>query len=123
MQPHVDVHGAVVNHVQGMYARIHSCMQLLVSTGRACIGCWRNGTLLPTRRIHGCAGSWDNWNSQSTLTPSTEDGQPLRSTRGDAVRTLLVPRGVHDYKFIVDDKWRPAPSDPVARDQAVGAGR
>jgi len=66
------------------------------------------------------AGSWDGWASQASLLPCAADGQQVRSRRGDAVRTLLVPRGVHDYKFIVDDKWRPAPADPVARDQAVG---
>jgi hypothetical protein len=55
--------------------------------------------------------------------PVAADGQQVLSARGDAVRTLLVPRGVHDYKFIVDGKWRPAPADPVARDQAVGAIR
>jgi hypothetical protein len=67
------------------------------------------------------AGSWDDWSSQSSLIPVAKDGQQVRSpVTGDAVRTLLVPRGVHDYKYIVDDKWRPAPTDPVARDQAVG---
>lgn len=65
------------------------------------------------------AGSWDGWSSQTSLTPQAADGAQVRSPRGDAVRTLLVPRGVHDYKFTVDERWRPAPSDPVARDQAV----
>ena len=60
-----------------------------------------------------------NWASQTPLAPLAADGRPIRSRRGDAVRTLLVPRGVHNYKFIVDGRWRPAPQDPVARDQAV----
>ncbi|GBF98024.1 sucrose phosphatase [Raphidocelis subcapitata] len=64
------------------------------------------------------SGSWDSWASQTSLAPLAADGRPVRSRRGDAVRTLLVPRGVHDYKFVVDGKWRPAPQDPVARDQA-----
>ncbi|KIZ05253.1 hypothetical protein MNEG_2702 [Monoraphidium neglectum] len=64
------------------------------------------------------SGSWDSWASQTSLMPVAADGQQVLSARGDAVRTLLVPRGVHDYKFIVDGKWRPAPADPVARDQA-----
>lgn len=68
-------------------------------------------------------GSWDDWASQSPLLVAGADGAPVRARSGDAVRTLLVPRGVHDYKFIVDDKWRPAPSDPVARDQAVRTWR
>ncbi|KAI8469032.1 MAG: sucrose-6F-phosphate phosphohydrolase-domain-containing protein [Monoraphidium minutum] len=64
------------------------------------------------------SGSWDAWSSQTSLMPVASDGQQVRSPLGDAVRTLLVPRGVHDYKFIVDGKWRPTPTDPVARDQA-----
>lgn len=64
------------------------------------------------------SGSWDAWSSQTNLAPVDADGRGIRSQSGDAVRTLLVPRGVHDYKYVVDDKWRAAPADPVARDQA-----
>lgn len=64
------------------------------------------------------AGGWDNWKSQTSLAPPGADGRPALSPSGDAVRTLLVPRGVHDYKYVVDGRWRAAPADPVARDQA-----
>lgn len=50
------------------------------------------------------AGTFNGWDPGKN---------PLRKKDGVYTTTLLVPRGTHEYKFIVDDIWCP---DPECRD-------
>jgi hypothetical protein len=51
-------------------------------------------------------GTWNNW----------KDMIPLRRSEHDFTAILELPPGLHQYKFIVDGKWRHAPEQPVAAD-------
>jgi len=61
--------------------------------------------------IHGgknvaVTGTWNNWN----------EIHPLNRSEHDFTSILELPPGVHQYKFIVDGKWKHAPEQPVATD-------
>ena len=47
------------------------------------------------------AGTFNGWNPAKN---------PLRKKDGVYATTLAVPRGKHEYKFIVDDTWMPDPN-------------
>eukprot|EP00245_Coleochaete_scutata_P009316 TRINITY_DN3040_c0_g1_i1.p1 TRINITY_DN3040_c0_g1~~TRINITY_DN3040_c0_g1_i1.p1 ORF type:complete len:284 (-),score=42.28 TRINITY_DN3040_c0_g1_i1:282-1133(-) len=51
-------------------------------------------------------GSWDNWTTR----------QPLQRSGRDFTIVKMLPPGVYQYKFIVDDEWRYAPDLPARFD-------
>eukprot|EP00877_Chromochloris_zofingiensis_P008064 jgi/Chrzof1/3510/Cz12g28040.t1 len=55
-------------------------------------------------------GSWDNWQTPVPL--------DMSEITGDFTRTLeltnINPQQPITYKYLVDDKWRVAPSEPTA---------
>lgn len=40
----------------------------------------------------------------------------MRKSNKDFTTIQYLPAGVHQYKFIVDGKWRHAPDQPMAAD-------
>ena len=42
---------------------------------------------------------------------------PMRKSNKDFTTIQYLPPGVHQYKFIVDGKWRHAPDQPIAADK------
>eukprot|EP00850_Spirogloea_muscicola_P016233 SM000130S27120 [mRNA] locus=s130:401971:403042:+ [translate_table: standard] len=52
-------------------------------------------------------GSWDNWTTR----------QPLQRSGRDFTIVKMLPPGVYQYKFIVDNEWRYAPDLPAMYDE------
>lgn len=60
-------------------------------------------------------GDFNNWDSEAT--PLQHDG-----SRDQWVVELELPRGMHNYAFVVDGReWRTDPSAPLAADATYGA--
>lgn len=51
-------------------------------------------------------GSWDNWKTRKLLQKSGKDFTIMK----------VLPSGVYQYRFIVDDQWRYAPDLPCTQD-------
>ncbi|GAQ89891.1 5'-AMP-activated protein kinase beta subunit [Klebsormidium nitens] len=51
-------------------------------------------------------GSWDNWTTR----------QPLQKSGKDFTLIKMLPPGIYQYKFIVDDEWRYATDLPAMYD-------
>jgi hypothetical protein len=58
------------------------------------------------------AGSFNGWDPQSARLERGRDGT--------FQATLLLPRGQHEYMFVVDGDWRPDPAAPILRDDGFG---
>jgi hypothetical protein len=58
------------------------------------------------------AGSFNGWKRPF----------PMRRIAGgdDLVRSVLLPPGPTEFKFVTDGEWRYSPRDPVASDQGLG---
>eukprot|EP00271_Cylindrocystis_brebissonii_P010486 TRINITY_DN26680_c0_g1_i1.p1 TRINITY_DN26680_c0_g1~~TRINITY_DN26680_c0_g1_i1.p1 ORF type:complete len:290 (-),score=30.83 TRINITY_DN26680_c0_g1_i1:746-1615(-) len=52
-------------------------------------------------------GSWDNWTTRQALQRSGKDFTIVK----------MLPPGIYQYKFIVDDQWRYAPDLPAVYDE------
>ncbi|CBJ26821.1 conserved unknown protein [Ectocarpus siliculosus] len=62
------------------------------------------------------SGAWCGWSETGTRLSSAEDkdGRVLFSG------TVLLPRGNHKFRFVVDGEWRHDPKLPTERDEATG---
>lgn len=83
-----------------------------IGGGRAEFGDGEMGVPTMINWCHGGAavsveGSWDNWSTR----------QPLQQAGKDFSIVKMLPPGVYQYKFIVDDGWRYAPDLPAVYDE------
>lgn len=62
----------------------------------------------PAKTVY-VVGSYSNWQNKIAL---------ARGDDGVFSATLYLPRGAHEYKFIVDGSWKCAPNQPKVRDKA-----
>jgi Glycogen recognition site of AMP-activated protein kinase/5'-AMP-activated protein kinase beta subunit, interaction domain len=51
-------------------------------------------------------GTWDNWKSRIPLSRSSKDFSAIAA----------LPPGLHQYKFVVDGRWKHAPDQPLTAD-------
>ncbi|MFI4910029.1 MAG: glycogen-binding domain-containing protein [Sedimentisphaeraceae bacterium JB056] len=51
------------------------------------------------------AGNFNDWDSDSKVLKD-------KGSTGDYEVTMLLPKGVYEYKFCVDDKWCVDPENP-----------
>jgi hypothetical protein len=59
------------------------------------------------------AGDWNGWNPED-VTLQNSDGQGL------FVATVPMPRGAHEYMFVVDGEWVTDPAASELRDDGFG---
>ena len=59
------------------------------------------------------AGDFNGWNAEGTVLENA-DGQ------GTFVATVPLPRGAHEYMFLVDGKWMTDPAAPETRPDGFG---
>jgi 1,4-alpha-glucan branching enzyme len=67
----------------------------------------------PGREVY-VAGSFNNWSASATR-------MKAREGNGTYAATLILPKGAHQYKFVVDGRWLADPKNPQSAPNGMGS--